>query len=137
MNMKNDSLLINAVIDGDHETVKKLLGASHHPDVFDDVSKTPLIYACEQENFTLIKMLLEHGADIDFQNTVTDNQHTALGYVAESASSELIAFLLEQGADPHCKGWMGLSALDKAEQRQDKARDEVLNLLKRYARPLN
>ena len=47
----------------------------------------------------------------------------------DNLTLELIEFLLEQGADPALRGWMGLNAIDKARQRADAEKNEVLALL--------
>ncbi|HEY9031589.1 MAG TPA: ankyrin repeat domain-containing protein [Kangiella sp.] len=118
-----------AVQDRDRELVGSLLKNGASPNSFDEISKTPLHYACELEDYSIISVLLENGADINAQNIETDNQHTALGYVADSASAELIKYLLDMGADPTLRGWMGLNAIDKAKQRTDAEKKEVLALL--------
>lgn len=119
-----------AVQDQDKELVETLLKKGASPNSFDEISKTPLHYACELEDYSIIRVLLESGADINAQNIDTDNQHTAIGYVADSASAELIEYLLDIGADdPTLRGWMGLNAIDKAKQRTDAERKEVLALL--------
>lgn len=118
-----------AVQDQDKELVESLLKRGASPNTFDEISKTPLHYACELEDYSIIRVLLENGADINAQNIETDNQHTAIGYVADSASAELIEYLLDMGADPNLRGWMGLNAIDKAKQRTDAEKKEVLALL--------
>lgn len=118
-----------AVQDQNRELVVFLLKQGASPNRFDEISKTPLHYACELEDYFLISLLLKKGADINIQNIETDNQHTPLGYVADTASAELVEFLLEQGADPALRGWMGLNAIDKAKQRSDVEGKEILALL--------
>ena len=124
-----DEDLHSAVQDQKKELVESLLRDGVSPNGFDKISKTPLHYACELEDYALIRILLESGANINAQNIETDNQHTPLGYVADSASTELIEYLLGQGADPTMRGWMGLNAIDKANQRTDADKKEVLELL--------
>lgn len=126
--MEDDDLHF-AVQDQKKELVESLLRDGVSPNGFDEISKTPLHYVCELEDYSLIRLLLENGANINAQNIETDNQHTPLGYVADSASAELIEYLLEQGANPALRGWMGLNAIDKANQRSDAEKKEVLELL--------
>jgi len=114
-----DDELHSAVEEKNKELVESLLKAGANPNSFDEISKTPLHYACEREDYSIIRVLLEYGADINAQNIETDNQHTPLGYVADCASAELIEYLLDMGADPLLRGWMGLNAIDKAKKRTD------------------
>jgi len=119
-----------AIEDQNRELVASLLNKGVSPNRFDEIGKTPLHYACELEDYYLISLLLENGADINKQNIETNNQHTPLGYVADTASAELVEFLLVHGADPTLRGWMGLNAIDKAKQRSDGEKDEIIKLLR-------
>lgn len=127
-NLKQEELHI-AVQNQDRGLVKKLLDEGFHPNQFDEISHTPLHYACELEDYYLIKLLLDYGADINAQNLETDAGNTPLGNIAKEASAELIEYLLQKGADPTKRGWMKLNAIDRAKQRTDKEKKEILELL--------
>ena len=133
MNKIDDEQLHDAVQHGDRDLVRKLLADGHSPNYFDDLSFTPLHYAVQKEDYFLIKILLEHGADINAQNLETDAGNTPLGDVAGQASAELIEYLLEKGADPTKRGWMQLNAIDRAKSRRDSERYEVLKLLSSFS----
>jgi ankyrin repeat protein len=52
---------------------------------------------------------------------------TPLGGCAKSGSYELVKRLLDAGADPAIRGWMSLTAVDRARKRTDGGK--VLRLL--------
>jgi ankyrin repeat protein len=56
---------------------------------------TPLLYACKWNNFKLVKMLVEHGANV---KTRDKNGSTALSMARVNENSEITDFLLENGA---------------------------------------
>lgn len=58
---------------------------------------TALIYAAYRNNLSLIKFLLEKGADINFSSKVG---YTALTIAARDNYTDIVRFLLENGADP-------------------------------------
>ena len=109
--------LHDAVQSGDLDTVRDLLQAGTDPNLFDDLGKTPLHYAVELEDVALIALLLAAGADVNAHHEATIG-NTPLRQVAERCSLAVAQVLIEAGADPTIKGWMGLSALDKAGGRQ-------------------
>ncbi|MEI7911780.1 MAG: ankyrin repeat domain-containing protein [Verrucomicrobiota bacterium] len=101
---------------------------------FDDMSFTPLMWAARSEHDSVVRLLLEAGADVNaFDEARCGN--TVLREVVETASVDLIQLLLNAGADPLIPGWMGLSAVDKAEERDENEQStearHVLRLLRK------
>jgi len=56
---------------------------------------TPLLYACKANNFELVKMLVEYGANVQ---TKDKNGSTALSIARMNGNSQIADFLLEKGA---------------------------------------
>ncbi|MCL1959560.1 MAG: ankyrin repeat domain-containing protein [Spirochaetes bacterium] len=56
---------------------------------------TPLLYACKWNNFELVKILVEHGANIQ---TKDKNGSTALSIARVNGNNQIVNFLLENGA---------------------------------------
>jgi len=61
---------------------------------------TPLTLACKNNSKSIIKCLLEHGADI---NKRDGNNMTPLGVACEQENENLVKYLLEHGANINCK----------------------------------
>jgi len=55
---------------------------------------TPIMEACQNNNFDLIKLLIQNGADT---NKVSDNKRTVFSYLAKFSSYETIKFVLVHG----------------------------------------
>jgi len=56
---------------------------------------TPLLYACKWNNFELVKMLVEHGANVQKSDK---NGSTALSIARVNGNNQIANFLLENGA---------------------------------------
>lgn len=99
---------------------------------FDDaLAETPLHNAAREGHLGIMRMLLKAGADV---NRYCEERigETPLGLVADTCSPEVARLLINAGADPTIRGWMGLTALDRATERTDDAGKEVLALLETY-----
>jgi ankyrin repeat protein len=119
--------------EGDLLRVGELLERGCPVDGFDDLGKTPLHYAAENEHLDVIRLLLKAGADVNANDTsVVGN--TPLGDVAGSCSYEVAKILVEAGADPTIPGWMQLTALHHADRRKKPEGRRVYDLLHKAAR---
>ena len=58
--------------------------------------------------------------------------NTALHCAVFSGTCAAVELLLKAGASPHIPGWMGITAFDKAEQRDDDEGRRILALLKEW-----
>jgi len=56
---------------------------------------TPLLYACKANNFELVKMLVEYGANVQTRNK---NGGTALSIARVNGNNQIADFLIEKGA---------------------------------------
>lgn len=83
----------------------------------DDVlikGSTPLHYAAHYDYMDLVKLLVEHGADIE-----ADTAHwwkTPLAWAADAARAEAVKFLLDKGAKVNTNIGGGFTALHAAAQ---------------------
>jgi len=73
--------------------------------------------------------LISAGADVNAHDEERIG-NTVLHYAAEDGDSEAVELLLRAGADPEIPGWMGITAIGKAEQRDDEKGRHILALLK-------
>jgi len=72
---------------------------------------TPLIAAIRKENKSLVKLLLDNGADINYSG---DGMETAIVACAKTGNKDIIKLLVNIGADLNRKDEVGFTALDYA-----------------------
>jgi uncharacterized protein len=82
------------------------LAANRSPETWGGV--TPLVFAARQGDLESVKLILEHGADINQQ---TEGGWTALLAAVQNRYYGLASFLLEHGADPKIQNKGGWSPL--------------------------
>ena len=113
---------------GDDMAVKALLEQGGNPNAFDDMAFTPLHHAVQNGRFEIVALLLQAGADVNAHDEERIGD-TPLGYVAGNCSLEMAQALVSGGADPTIRGWMQLSALDRAKERKREEGQRVYALL--------
>ena len=96
--------LWKAVKDGDVESVQSLLGQGADPDhqlYWSDewtcsvvIKYPPLHTACRKGNVSIVKMLIEAGADVDRCSAVFDC--TPLHYACEEGHKEVVDYLIRE-----------------------------------------
>ena len=91
---------------------------------------SPLQTACIYGNYEIVKLLVQNGADVNYQDRFI--KETPLISISNKFKSDkndiLIAkYLLEHGANKNVKDWVGKTALDYAKANENK---ELINLLK-------
>ena len=122
--------LHSAAYPGNLEVVRKLI--EYDPACIDarDVDGwTPLHWASGRYNFedgSALRLLLEHGADINVQNRVG---RTALHRASFNGALEVVRVLLEHGADVEAKNIVGETALQEA---ADRGHDNIVKLLREH-----
>lgn len=112
--------LNEAIIDNDIEAIEELATTAYNLNerpyflAMDRVNLPPLHVACRQGNLTAVQILVDHGADINSQNTW--NQQTPLISCLVGGTNEnrieIACFLLDNGADPKVKDMTGCTVLD-------------------------
>jgi ankyrin repeat protein len=135
MTESNDDLH-EAVARGDIPVVKALLAEGHDPNAFDDISFTPLHHAANKGHLEIVQLLLQAGADINAHDESRIGD-TPLGHVAGSCSLAVAQALVAAGANPTIRGWMQLSALDRAKDRKKDEGRRVYELLCNASRKFN
>ncbi|HRQ65644.1 MAG TPA: ankyrin repeat domain-containing protein [Xanthomonadaceae bacterium] len=91
--------LVDAVESWDLAEVERLLEAGADPNVIDRHSRnTPLLRAARNDLDEIARLLLAHGAQVDFKAD-EDGLTTALHVAASAGASAVIESLLEAGAD--------------------------------------
>ena len=101
--------LIWASINDSVETVKLILSRDDIIiDELDDLNYTPLIHAFENENFYIVKLLVENGADVDDKD---DYENTALIAAVGCNRLDIVKFLLGHDAEIDCQNEYGDTAL--------------------------
>lgn len=103
--------MAEAIWTSDIKLVKKLIqkGAKLNP-IYDI---TPLGLAARDNKLNIVKLLIEAGADLDFQMEEVE-KNTALMIAAENGNFEIVKTLVEAGADVNLKSIYGEHALSMA-----------------------
>jgi len=94
--------------------VKSILEANADPNKKDKLGRTPLFYACQEDNLEVIELSVYYGADI---NAKDNNGSTPLIRVIERSRINIWRFLVNAGADVNSTNSKGKSARALAEER--------------------
>lgn len=108
--INGDTALMLACFLGNTEAVKKLIAAGAE---INQPGWAPLHYAAAKGNTEIIALLLEHFAYID---TESPNKTTPLMMAVHSGNLDAVSLLLQEGADPRLKNMQGMTALNFAEE---------------------
>ena len=76
--------------------MEALLGAGAAIDARNGEGETPLLMAARAGNNEVVRLLVEHRADV---NAADNLQHTALYYAGERGFTEIVELLLAAGAE--------------------------------------
>ena len=105
-------LILVAAYTGNEQLLREILVSGVDRDVRDPLGHTALHLAMYQNNLTVVRLLLDHGFDLNARGARSG--HTPL-HIAVTADNEAAARLLVQyGANRNIKGTDGLTALDIA-----------------------
>lgn len=99
----NITPLICAVMERNKKIVKLLLDRSVNMEAKDGAGWTPLNHAASNSDVEIVKLLIEHGADLNSMS----NGMTALMIAAERAHGLVVEELLQAGANPNIRKGTG------------------------------
>ncbi len=101
---------------GSIEIVRILLtGSDVCLNSFDELDYTPLCWAAYNGDVEMARLFIEAGADINCHNGRRAGE-TALNVAVENSKVDVVALLLQFGASISVPGWMGNTAMDRAER---------------------
>jgi ankyrin repeat protein len=107
-----------AAYNGDMGKVRELLKKGVNPDERDSYGGTALHAAMFQKNMEIVKLLLEHGFDVNAIGP--QNGYTPLHDAVWADNLEAVKILLDNGAGTNIKGKDGLTPYAKAKQEARK-----------------
>ncbi|OHD19207.1 MAG: hypothetical protein A2087_14005 [Spirochaetes bacterium GWD1_61_31] len=119
--------LAECIKEGDIKAVELFLDSGYPVDVRDKHGVPLLCQAARSRHLSVLKDLLERGADINLQSE--DRGYSALMDAAQAGDEATVRFLLEQGAEPDLVSKDGQTALVLAVGRADQA---VVALLREF-----
>jgi cytohesin len=126
--------LLAMIENGKHylDMIKFLLSRGANVEARDEDNNTPLINAALKSDANIMRVLLDHGADINATGTFEkDKEMTPLmicSYISKYANEDCMELLIERGADLEARNSKGYTALLLAGKRN--ADDHVRLLLK-------
>ena len=113
---------------GDLAAVERWLTARYPVNRFDSIGKTPLHYAVQEGHTPVVERLLRAGANVNAHDERWAG-NTPLSDSVRSMSLAMAERLIDAGADPLIRGWMQLSAMDRARDRTDDVGKAIRRLL--------
>lgn len=105
-----------------------LLKFKADPNIAQNEGDTPLHRAVAKRNFSLVKLLLDYGADPNFKNRVYSRTPLHICFISES-KTDILFKLVEKGGNLGIKDRRGLRPVDYLEP-QMKSLQRALNMLK-------
>jgi hypothetical protein len=94
-----------------------------------DVNCTPLHHAVQESNLSMTKLLVAHGANMNFTR-ITESGDSPLHEAAKSGHKELVRFLLAHGADVSLENLYTQTPLELAQDTAANGGPDVTGLLK-------
>ena len=123
-NIAGETPIMMAAFNGSYEIVRTLI--EHHQVALNHPGWTALHYASTNGHDQLVEYLLKCGAYVDPESP---NRTTALMMAVRGGHIKVINLLLKNGADLSLVNSAGLSAIDFAEQNNQKDIYKSLNLI--------
>ena len=103
--------LYEAAAENDMETARTLLAKGYCPNSEDELPSkfgtTPLMEGCFHGNADIVRMYIEHNADL---NTQSGYGWTALHYAGQNIKHDCVALLLAAGANKELRNSKGKTA---------------------------
>jgi ankyrin repeat protein len=131
-------LLFNAAETGDTALLGAVLRLGFKVNDTTSFGEAPINAALQFRTAATLKMLVEHGANVNFQNLHEQNLPAAIGFTplmnaALANDKESFLFLLDHGADPNMRSKSGVTALILLEQSDTDDPEMTLALIKHGA----
>ena len=124
--------LHRAAQEGNLKEMRRLLDAGCAPQLFDELSYTPLHHAVAGEHYRAVALLLAAGVPVDLHEADKIGE-TPLSLAVQGDYAEMVELLLRHGADPDIPGWAGWTARLRARKRKDDTGKHIAALLQRHA----
>ncbi|OAD56028.1 Tonsoku-like protein [Eufriesea mexicana] len=115
-NEKGETQLHVACINGNVESVQKLLDSGHSTNVRDHFGWTPLHEAANHGHMQIAKLLLKYGADVNDPGSLMCQGVTPLHDAASCGNISMVRLLIEHGANVKLKTNEDDTVLDCLEQ---------------------
>jgi uncharacterized protein len=136
----DNSLLYNAATSGDTSVLALLLRSGFNPNDSVAFGDYPINAALNFRSFATLKMLVDHGADVNGRSFYFHNLEPLVGFTplmnaALSNDKRSFLYLLEHGADPNLRNKNGYTALMLLEQAETDDPDMTQALLGHGALP--
>lgn len=106
--------LLEAVNQGDHETIQKLLADGADINATDERGRTSAMIAVHTDQLDVFQLLVEHGANINIRDNRSDNP---LLYAGAEGKLEFVKAAIAAGADTTITNRFGGTALIPAADR--------------------
>ncbi len=132
-------LLYNAAATGDTSLLGLLLRLGLKVNDTTSFGETPINGALSYRTPATLKMLVDHGADVNYQNLHEPNLPALIGFTplmnaAIADDRESFLFLLDHGADPNMRSKNGVTALILLQQSDSDDPEMTEALIKHGAR---
>jgi uncharacterized protein len=139
-NSFDNILLYNAASTGDTSLLGLLLRLGFKANDTTSFGEVPINAALAFRTPATLKMLVEHGANVNFQNMHEQNLPAAVGFTPLMNSAlyndrESFFYLLEKGADPNLRSKTGYTALILLQQSESIDPEMTNALIRHGARP--
>jgi ankyrin repeat protein len=118
---------------GDLAKMEDLVRRKYPLNRFDEIGKTPLHYAVQENRLDVVKWLLHAGANVN-ANDERQIGNTPLRDYVHECTFEMAKCLIDAGAAPTIRGWMQMNAIDSARMRKDANAEKILRLLEEAAK---
>jgi ankyrin repeat protein len=133
-NLSPDEALWKSVLHKYIKGVNDALERGANVNVRDEVKWgwTVLMTAASIGNLEIVKLLVEHGADVNLKNV---KGNTALILAAQNDNFNIVKYLVEKGADVKIKNEYGKTALYSIENRfssHNNINSDIINFLKQH-----
>ncbi|MFY8162272.1 MAG: ankyrin repeat domain-containing protein [Candidatus Kapaibacteriota bacterium] len=110
---------LDAAYNNDSVAIKLALSQGIDIETADEEGWTALCWAVNQGHLEATKVLVEHNANVNYQDSAEDESVLMIAIQAEEVDLELIQFLLDSGAKIDLQDSIGWSALSHAVNLDD------------------